>query len=380
MKPDSEAALADAIKSAKGPLAIHGGGTLGLAVEGAPLSTAGLSGISLYEPGALTLVAAAGTPISQIAKALAAEGQRLAFEPMDHRGLLGTEGEPTLGGVIAANVSGPRRIQGGAARDYALGVRFVDGAGNIIKNGGRVMKNVTGYDLVKLMCGAHGTLGVLTEVALKVLPVPETQSTLMLRGLDDARAVAAMSAALASPFEVTGAAHCAKVLEGGAVTLLRIEGFEASVSYRIERLKSLLKDVGAEMQVADAEMSSWVWESVRDVAQMADLDGDIWRVSCKASDAPALAARSGAAGWYFDWGGGRIWIRTREGTDLRASLGSYDGHATLIRASRDTKAKLPTFQPEAHGIARLTAGLRARFDPRGLLNPGLMGPVTREVA
>jgi glycolate oxidase FAD binding subunit len=380
MRPDSEAALADAIKSAKGPLAIRGGGTRGFALEAAPLSTAGLSGISLYEPGALTLVAAAGTPIAQIAKALAAEGQRLAFEPMDHRPLLGTQGEPTLGGVIAANVSGPRRIQGGAARDYALGVRFVDGAGNIVKNGGRVMKNVTGYDLVKLMCGAHGTLGVLTEVALKVLPVPETQATLMLRGLDDARAVAAMSAALASPFEITGAAHCAKVLDGGAVTLLRIEGFETSVSYRIERLKSLLKDVGAEMQVADAEMSSWVWESVRDAAQMTDLEGDVWRVSCKASDAPALAARSGAEGWYFDWGGGRIWIRTRAGTDLRASLGSYDGHATLIRASRDTKAKLPTFQPEAPGIARLAAGLRARFDPRGLLNPGLMGPVTREVA
>jgi glycolate oxidase FAD binding subunit len=344
------------------------------------LRCSGLSGITLYEPGALTLVAGAGTPVSQIDAALKAEGQRLAFEPMDHRALLGTEGEPTLGGVFAANISGPRRIQGGAARDYALGVRFVDGTGSIVKNGGRVMKNVTGYDLVKLMCGACGTLGVLTEVALKVLPVPETQATLMLRRLGDKQAVEAMSVALGSPYEVTGAAHCAKVVEGGAVTLLRVEGFEASVAYRIGRLKEVLARFGTEIQVADADMSAWVWESVRDGTAMKDLEGDVWRVSCKPSDAPALAARSKAEGWYFDWGGGLIWIRMAAGTDLRARLGAFDGHATLVRASAETRAALPVFQPEAPGVARLSAGLRARFDPRGIFNPGLMGPVAQRVA
>ncbi|WP_295316268.1 FAD-binding protein, partial [Roseobacter sp.] len=169
MKPENEAALAEMIRSANGPLTVTGGGTRGMTGDGETLETGALSGISLYEPGALTIVAGAGTPLADVHTALAAENQRLAFEPMDHRPLLGTTGEPTLGGVIAANVSGPRRIQGGAARDYALGVRFVDGAGNIVKNGGRVMKNVTGYDLVKLMCGSCGTLGVLSEVALKVL-------------------------------------------------------------------------------------------------------------------------------------------------------------------------------------------------------------------
>lgn len=380
MRPDTEAALADVVKSAAGPLAIRGGATRGVSPTGQTLSVAGLSGITLYEPGALTIVAQAGTPVAEIEAALKAENQRLAFEPMDARVVMGTQGDPTLGGVIAANVSGPRRIQGGAARDYALGVRFVDGAGAVVKNGGRVMKNVTGYDLVKLMCGAYGTLGVLTEVALKVLPRPETQATLMIRGLEDARGVAAMAAAMGSPYEVTGAAHCAEIMEGGPVTVLRLEGFEASVAYRLDRLKDLLGGFGAEMTVGDAELTEWVWQSVRDVALWSDVPEDIWRVSCKPTDAPGLTARSGAAGWYYDWGGGLIWLRMPQGEDLRAALGAFDGHATLVRGAAATRAALPMFHPEAPGVARLTAGLRARFDPRGILNPGLMGPVAREVA
>lgn len=376
--PENEAGLVETIKSANGPLTIVGGGTRGIAPEGEPLCVRALSGISLYEPGALTLVAGAGTPIEEVDAALAKEGQRLAFEPMDHRALLGTNGAPTLGGVVAANISGPRRIQGGAARDYALGVRFVDGAGAIVKNGGRVMKNVTGYDLVKLMAGAHGTLGVLSEVALKVLPVPETQGTLKLRNLDDAAAIVAMSRAMGSPFEVTGAAHCARIDGETPVTLLRVEGFEASVSYRIQALKTLLGDTGAEMEVAGADMSAQLWKSIRDVEVAQALEGDVWRVSCKPSEAAALAERSGAKGWFFDWGGGLIWLWSMPGTDLRAQLGTYEGHATLVRASQDTMTRLPRFQPEAAGAARLSAGLRARFDPRGILNAGLMGPVLAE--
>ncbi|MEE4188754.1 MAG: FAD-binding protein [Roseobacter sp.] len=378
MTPESEAALADAIKSANGPLSVRGGGTRGIGVEGTALSASALSGISLYEPGALTMVAGAGTPVEEIEAALAKEGQRLAFEPMDHRALLGTQGTPTIGAVVSANISGPRRIQGGAARDYALGVRFVDGTGAIVKNGGRVMKNVTGYDLVKLMSGAHGTLGVLTEVALKVLPVPETQATLMLRKLSDDAAVRAMSRAMGSPFEVTGAAHCAKIDKQTPVTVLRIEGFDTSVKYRIGALKDLLADTGAEMEVASSAMSQGLWQSIRDVTEMEALEGDVWRVSCQPSQAAALAASSGAEGCYFDWGGGLIWIRTKPGTDLRAHLGAFEGHATLVRASAETFGRLPKFQPENDSITRISAGLRARFDPRGILNRGLMGPVLTE--
>lgn len=380
MTPGTEAELAEVIADCKAPLSVRGGGTRCIAPAGEPLSTVALSGVELYEPGALTLVAKAGTPLAEIEATLASENQRLAFEPMDHRALLSTDGTPTLGGVVAANVSGPRRLQGGAARDYILGVRFVDGRGETIRNGGRVMKNVTGYDLVKLMAGSFGTLGVLTEVSLKVLPAPETQATVMLRDLSDADAVEAMSRAMGSPFEVTGAAHCAKIDKQTPVTLLRVEGFESSVRYRAEALKKLLSDTGAEMEIAGHEMSEVIWESVKNVTEMTSLPGDVWRVSCKPSEAAKLTELSGAEGWYFDWSGARIWIRTVPGTDLRARLGNFDGHATLVRADAETRSELPVFHPQAPGIARLSAALRARFDPHGILNPGLMGPALDKVS
>ena len=357
--PQTEAELAEIIRVADTPLAIRGGGTRGVDVAGVPLGTAELAGITLYEPGAMTLVARAGTPVAQIETALAAENQRLAVEPVDHRRMLETEGEPTIGGVMAANVSGPRRISVGAARDFLLGVRFVDGMGNVVKNGGRVMKNVTGYDLVKLMAGAYGTLGVLSEVSLKVLPCPETSSTLVLHGLSDAQAVAALASALGSPFEVTAAAHDPATRE----TMLRVEGFAESVRYRIGALQALLGGETSVEQDAGERWAGW-----RDVAGFAAADEDIWRVSCKPSDAPALAARSGAAAVRYDWAGGLIWLRATAGHDLRAALGRYDGHATLVRGTGQ-----PRFEPEAPGVARLTSGLRARFVPRGLLNAGLMG-------
>lgn len=357
--PQTEAELADIVRDADAPLAVVGGGTRGVVVEGTQLSSSKLSGITLYEPGAMTVVAQAGTPLAEIESLLATENQRLAFEPMDHRVLLGTQGEPTIGGVMAANVSGPRRISVGAARDFLLGVRYVDGMGQIVKNGGRVMKNVTGYDLVKLMAGAHGTLGVLSEVSFKVLPRPETQSTLILHGLDDVSAVAALAKALGSPFEVSAAAHDPAAGE----TLLRLEGFEASVAYRAEQLKQVL---GGETTVEEG--STGRWSAWRDVSGFADAQGDVWRVSCKPSDGPALVGKSGAQAALYDWAGGLIWLRVAVGHDLRTALGQYDGHATLVRGDGHVR-----FEPEAAGVARITAGLRARFDPRGILNAGLMG-------
>jgi glycolate oxidase FAD binding subunit len=207
LRPETEADLAEIVRGANASLSVRGGGTRHVPAPGEPLTTAGLAGITLYEPGAMTLVARAGTPLAEIEAALSAENQRLPFEPMDHRGLMGTDGAPTIGGAVALNVSGPRRVAAGACRDSLIGVRFVDGTGTVVKNGGRVMKNVTGYDLVKLLAGSRGTLGVLTEVSLKVLPAAATEATLMLEGLSVPEAVRAMSAGLSSPFEVTGAAH-----------------------------------------------------------------------------------------------------------------------------------------------------------------------------
>ena len=364
----SEDALVDAIKGASTPLSVQGGGTRGYPVTGAILSVADLSGITLYEPGALTLVAQAGTPLADIETALAQENQRLAFEPMDHRGLLGTTGKPTIGGVMAANVSGPRRISVGAARDFLLGVRFVDGQGVVVKNGGRVMKNVTGYDLVKVMAGSYGTLGVLSEISMKVLPRPETQATLVLHGLDDTTGVRAMAAALGSPFEVTGAAHDPAQKK----TMLRIEGFETSVMYRLGRLRDLLGNMGAEFTVSDEHETADAWVATRDVAAFQATQGDVWRVACKPSDGPALAARAQADAWLYDWAGGLIWLRCAAGHDLRHKLGAFEGHATLVRADDETKARLGVFHPENSGVARLTSALRAKFDPKGLFNTGLM--------
>jgi len=369
MSPISEYELAEALAGAHGPLRIRGGGTRTLDVDGGDtLSTGQMTGITLHEPGALTLVAKAGTPVSDIRAALRAENQRLAFEPMDHRPLLGTTGAPTIGGVVAGNVSGPRRIAVGAARDFMLGVRFVDGTGRILKNGGRVMKNVTGYDLVRLLTGSHGTLGVLSEVSLKVLPDVDAAATLLLSGLSDTQAVKALSAGLGSPFEITGAAHDPEAGE----TRLRIEGFANSVTYRAGRLRDLLAPFGrAEVQEGKAGTAE-TWAAIRDVTDFADRAGDVWRLSVKPSDAPALVARSGAETVRYDWGGGLVWLLMPEGVDLRANLGPFKGHATLIRADEETRRALPAFQPENPVLARLTAELRAKFDPRGVLNPGVM--------
>ncbi|QBF33178.1 FAD-binding protein [Thalassococcus sp. S3] len=369
LRPETEADLADIIVDADGPLAVQGGGTRGMTPEGEALSTSGLSGITLYEPGALTLVAQAGTPVAEIEAALAAENQRLAFEPMDHRALLGTSGEPTIGGVMAANVSGPRRIQAGAARDFLLGVRYVDGAGAIVKNGGRVMKNVTGYDLVKLMSGACGTLGVLSEVSFKVLPGVEAELTLQLSGLEDRDAVRAMSAALSSPYEVTAAAHDPAT----KVTSLRLEGFARSVLYRAGALTEALGSFGPAEVEQDVTKSRELWRSIRDVEAFAGAPGDVWRISTKPTDAPALVARLRPEAALYDWGGGLIWLRLPEGTDLRAKAGQIDGHATLVRGAPKIRQSLGMFQPQPAPLAALSAGLRARFDPRGILNAGLMG-------
>lgn len=353
MRPQSEIELAEMVKAASVPFTVQGGCTRRLgAMAGDVLETAGLSGITLYEPGALTLVAQAGTPLALIEAALAAENQRLPFEVPDLRGLLGRSGTSTIGGTVAANASGPRRIQAGACRDSLIGVRFVDGTGTVVKNGGRVMKNVTGIDLVKLMAGSQGRLGVLTEVAFKLLPLPETAATLVLHGLDDAAAITALSTALTSPFDVSGAAHWP-----GHGTFIRIEGFAASVAYRSAELQRRLAGFGA-VDVAHDDP----WPAIRDVAPFHGTAGDVWRLSTTPSQVPGVVARAAPRQALYDWGGGLVWLLTDPGFDLRAALGPFAGHATLVRSD----SPLPVFHPEPAPIAALTRGLRAKFDPRGL--------------
>ena len=401
-RPDTEAELAGIVRAAHAderPLRIVGGGTrsgLGQPVEAADaLHVGGLSGIELYEPGALTLVVRAGTPLAEVSAALAAESQMLPFEPMTFDAIggagAGAGAGSTIGGVVATNASGPRRLQAGACRDALIGVRFVDGRGDRIKNGGRVMKNVTGYDLVKLLAGSHGTLGVLTEVAFKLLPAPEATATLAVRGLDAPGAVAAMGAALGSPYDVSGAAHLPAGLgpdgatDGGdARTLVRVHGFAGSVEYRAGRLREILGAHG-EVDVDDAPDSvAATWRAVRDVEALATARetpaDDLWRISVRPSDGAEVVRRLRDARTALDWGGGLVWAAVAPGTDVRASLAGLAGHATIVRASDEVRARLGAFEPEAAGVARIGAGLRARFDPAGILNPGRMNAPLAEAA
>ena len=361
MKPDNELVLSDLIRGAEGPLKILGGGTRPVGGSiGEVLTTQGLSGISLYEPGALTIVAGAGTPLVEIEAVLASKNQRLPFEPMLGHAVFGTGGESTIGGVVAANVSGPRRIQAGACRDSLIGVRFVDGRGDIVKSGGRVMKNVTGYDLVKLMCGAYGTLGILSEVAFKVLPGIEAVTTIEVKDLKDGAAVAAMSMALGSPFDVSGAAHDPDL----GVTMLRLEGFVDSVAYRATELSKLLAGFG---DVRLNEATNWV--AVRDAVKFEGGNGDLWRISVKPSDGPRVGMALSGAKLLYDWGGGLVWAEVAEGTDVRGALTEIPGHCTLMRGVGSG----PVFEPVVGALAALTKRLREQFDPRGILNAGLMG-------
>ena len=361
MRPTTEDDLAALVRGTTGPLLVQGGGTRGPLAEGDLLETGGLSGIVLYEPAALTLVVRAGTPLAEVQAALAAEGQRLPFEPGEMGGLLGRPGASTIGGVVATNASGPRRVQAGACRDSLIGVRFVDGRGTVVKNGGRVMKNVTGYDLVKLLAGSHGTLGVLTELAFKLQPIPPATATLILPGLTPTRAVAAMSAALGSPYDVTGAAHLP-----GTGTLIRLEGLAASIAYRVDRLLVALAPFGQAVVERDRAAAAALWQSVRDAAPFHGREGDVWRISVRPSDGPEVAARLGGE-VVMDWGGGLIWALYPAGMDARAQLAGIAGHATRVRG---TSSDVPAFAPEPAPVAALTAALRAQFDPRGLFNGG----------
>jgi len=236
-----------------------------------------------------------------------------------------------------------------------------------------VMKNVTGYDLVKLLAGAHGTLGVLTEVAFKVLPAPETLATLRLPGTSEAQGLAAMTAALGSPYDVSGAAHLA------GETLIRVEGFAASVAHRSARLRDLLAPHAPEVIVETGPEAAAPWAALRDMTPFAGRPGAVWRVACRPSAALSVHAALPEAEAVFDWGGGLVWLLTPEQGDagaarLRAAAEAAGGHATLIRAAPALRAALPPFHPQPDPLAAISAGLRARFDPRGLLNPGRMEP------
>lgn len=349
-----------------------------------------LTGVTLYEPAELVLSARAGTPLAEIEALLADNNQQFAFEPMDHGPLLGQpEGRGTIGGALAANLSGPRRLTAGAARDHILGVHAVSGRGEAFKSGGRVVKNVTGYDLSKLMAGSWGTLAVATDVTFKVLPAAETETTLALRGLLDEDAATAMALAMGSSAEVSAAAHLpegigrrvAGELGGDPATILRVEGFGPSVAYRIETLKNLLGAAGPLEELA-VDRSRALWRDVRDCRPFADGgEKPVWRISMPPAEAHrvvmALRMQS-AVDAFYDWQGGLVWLRMEAGDAEAETVRGLvrqggGGHATLVRAGAAIRAAVPTFEPQQPALAALSARVKEQFDPRGILNPGRMG-------
>ena len=342
------------------------------------LDLSGISGIVDYAPEELVVTLRAGTPISDVEALLAQRNQMLAFEPPDLGPLLGQEaGQGTLVGAVMGNLAGPRRLSAGAARDHLLGFSGVNGRGEIFKSGGKVMKNVTGYDLSKLLAGSWGTLAVLDQVSVKVLPAPDQTRTLVLGGIDDEPAVKAMCAAMGSPHEVSGAAH----VDG--LTVLRVEGVAPSVEARIKGLRELLAYTGVRMHEVDTLESRASWREIRDAVPLrASKDAVVWRISCPPTEGPKIVAgirqqRPGLR-YFYDWSGGLIWLALPTSADadhaiVRGAIGATGGHATLIRAPEAVRAAVPVFQPQPAALAALASRVKESFDPKRLFNPGRMG-------
>ena len=366
-------------------------GNKGNLVIGHTVDLSSLKGVSLYEPDELVLTAGAGTPVSDIEELLESEGQQLAFEPIHMAKLYGHEGG-THGGLIACNLTGSRRIKAGSARDHVLGIKGGSGRGEYIKSGGRVVKNVTGYDLSKLMTASYGTLAALTEITVKVLPAPESMTTILIFGLDEKTAQRALSSAINSSHEVSGAAHlpvrpAARLSlsdirnEDSSVTAMRIEGFRPSVVARCESLKKLLNNFGV-IEEVDKENSVVFWRDVCDVNPYNEMKEPLWRLSITPSMAPTIVEKinkviAGCA--FYDWGGGLVWYKLDEylndagATIIRDVINTNGGgHATLVRADDNIRSQTDVFHPQTLALAKLTSRVKNSFDPQRILNPGRM--------
>jgi glycolate oxidase FAD binding subunit len=388
LKPRDVGEACDAIKWAAAehtPVEIIGQGSkrnLGRPVQAAHvLDLSGLNGVIDYEPAELILTVKSGTPISEIEKLVTDNGQELSFEPIDYGPLLGApSGQGTIGGVVAANLSGPRRVKAGAARDHILGMEAVSGRGEVFNSGGKVVKNVTGYDLPRALCGSWGTLAVATSLTLKVNPRPETSATFVLKGLLEEDAAKAMCAAMGSSAEVSGAAHLPAGIEGAeARTLLRLEGVATSVDYRFASLEKLLAAYGGATRL-DSDASEALWRRIRDVTPFASATTPVWRVSVAPTAGAGLVARLKETldvDAFFDWSGGLVWLHCLDGAvhdaDIRAAVSAMGGgHATLIRADASERVSVPVFQPQPDALASLSKRIKDQFDPHGILNPGRM--------
>lgn len=382
LAPRDQAELVEAIRDAGATgtkIDLRGGGSrsgTGAPVpESATLDMRAFAGVADYDPAELVLTVGAGTPLADVESLVARHDQMLAFEPFDFAQVSGGEcGRTTIGGVVAGAVSGPRRLSRGAVRDHLLGFSAVSGRGEAFVAGGKVVKNVTGYDLSKLMAGSWGRLAALTEVTLKVLPAPQQQVTLIVCGLDAAQAYRAMSTALGSQADVAAAAYMPDAAEkgGGTVTAFRLEGFVPSVAARAIMLDSVLGGFG---RVEQADPAAGLWDRVKSLAPLATAS-TLWRVSLPARSMPSFSETLAAAGapWLADWGGGLVWTGfVGEPAILRRTAAEAGGHAALVKGPSELRAAVPAFHPQAAGLAALEQRVRRGFDPLGVFETGRFG-------
>jgi glycolate oxidase FAD binding subunit len=358
-------------------LAICGGGSkrmMWLQEAAATLDMSALAGITDYDPDELVVTARAGTPLAEIEAALAQRQQMLAFEPFDHGPLFGeAAGRATLGGIIAGNVSGSRRISAGAARDHILGFSAVSGRGEAFKGGAAVVKNVTGFDLPKLMAGSWGTLAVLTSLTLRVLPRPRAEKTLLLKELDGAGAYGVMTRAMGSRAAVSSAAHlCVE-----QVTALRIEGFGPSVDSRCRELSRAFGDAGT-AEVLEAEESRAFWHRLRALDMLPTAAHVLWRISLPPKAGWKLTAALTATGAHCvaDWAGGLVWAALPEAPMGLAAVptlaADHGGHAVLVRAAQQQLRASNGAMAGDAALRQLQSRVKSAFDPLGILNPGLL--------
>lgn len=365
--PRDAADVAAIVAGAVRPLEPLGGGSkrsIGKAVIADVLDLSALDGIVAYEPAELVLTAHAATPLATIERTLAAHAQRLAFEPPDFGRLLGDERPQTIGGVLAANLAGSRRVSAGAARDHFLGFHAVAGSGERFKAGGKVVKNVTGYDLPKLLAGSWGTLAVLTEVTIRVAPAPELDRTLVVAAGSAAECLALVGAAMRSAHDVSAAG-----IDPARGALLRLEGFAASVEARTRALCEELRcSADTTLEAAD---SRDCWHALASGAALTESPA-VWRISVPPSDAARVLDKLAPEQYSLDWGGGLILAGYGHVDAARVRAALPSGHATLLKAPAAARAATAVFQPQPPAVAAAALRVRHAFDPRGILNPGRM--------
>ena len=366
LRPGNEAELAQLLAAPGPAFELVAGGSkrgIGRPVEAPVLDLSGLNGIVDYQPGELVLTARPGTPLRQIEALLAAQRQRLGFEPPGPT-LLDATRQQTLGGVLMANSSGSRRVTAGSARDHFIGFRAVNGRGETFVGGGRVVKNVTGFDLPKALAGSWGTLAALTEVTVRLVPAAESESTLLFAAASVDGALALCSQALGSMFEVSSAAFVP-----GRGVALRLEGLASSVHSRSAGLLAAL-DVKADA-LFEGAASRDLWQRIGAAEALAG-SAVIWRLAVPPRHAARIVDELEPEVFQFDWGGGLLWIGM-PGLDAQRVRGALrGGHATLIRATPAERRATAVFEPQAPAIVAIAARFKTAFDPQNRLNPGRM--------